>query len=150
MPALDIVELMPEVVGPVVLASRQNQLDVSSGSRCERFDVIGIGGDDDVAIRSEKHKCGVNDVVAMREGQELSGRAAERFVERTDLDTSQGTGEQRVTRSTAAPHLSNDAAVRPRRVPGEVSRLQASPHGPVVALQRDQRAAVEHERHRSA
>ena len=124
-----------------------DELDVTSCEPCERRDVIDIRRDDLIAVDGQHNQGRINDILAPGPGEEFAGRTSEHVGERADVDTTESPRQHRLAWARSAPHLADDSAMREWHVMREQRRLETTPHRPVVALERDQRSAVQDERH---
>ena len=77
----------------------------------------------------------------------LTGRTAKGGVQGSDIDAGERLREQRLARAASTPRLTDDTTVRHRNLARELRCFVAAPHRSVIALQRDQRPAVEHQLH---
>lgn len=123
-----------------------DQLDVASGSCRELFKILTVDRHDLVPVGCEQHDAGIDDVGEPGGAEELASRPAKWLIERADIDSAERLGQAGLTRA-AAPRLSEHPGVGQREVPFELSGLQADPHLALIALQRDEGAAVENEAH---
>ena len=117
---------------------------MGAGGRDERGDVPGIGGEDLVQVGGgEEHDRCVDDVACTRSGQQHPRPPAEVLVEGYDVDAGEEPGENGLTRTSAAPDLSHDAAVGPWHASRPTLALDDGDHVAVPALDRDQRSCIE-------
>ncbi len=123
-----------------------DELDMATGGRCELLEILEVDGHDLIPIRCEQHDSSVDDIGQSGGGKELPSGSAQSFVECANIDASEYPGQTSLTR-TAAPHLPENSCVGERFVSIELRRLEADPHRAFVALERNQRPAVEHEAH---
>ncbi|MDQ1445165.1 MAG: hypothetical protein QOI20_1629 [Acidimicrobiaceae bacterium] len=123
-----------------------DQFDVASGRSRKPFEILAVDRHDLVAVGCEQHDAGIDDISQPRGTEEQPSRPAKWLIERADVDSTESLRQPGLTRA-AAPHLSKDSGVGQREVSIDLGGLQADPHLAFIALQRDQRAAVEDEAH---
>ncbi|MDQ1437418.1 MAG: hypothetical protein QOK43_1047 [Acidimicrobiaceae bacterium] len=123
-----------------------DQFDVASGRSRKPFEILAVDRHDLVAVGCEQHDAGIDDISQPRGTEEQPSRPAKWLIERADVDSTESLRQPGLTRA-AAPHLSKDPGVGQREVSIDLGGLQADPHLAFIALQRDQRAAVEDEAH---
>jgi hypothetical protein len=95
-----------------------------------------------VPIVRQQHQGGIDDVPASGPRQEFAGGSTQRVAQRAHLDAGESPSEQRLSRSEPSPDLANDPTMRDRHASREERRLEATPHRPVAALERDERPAI--------
>jgi hypothetical protein len=85
--------------------------DVSAEMSGERAEILGIGRDDVVAVVGEHDDGRIHDVTRPRTAEQLAGCAPEVEIERPNVDSVERFREQRLARTSPAPHLTDHAAV---------------------------------------
>jgi hypothetical protein len=140
-------QLSPASADSEPIALSGHDLDVAAAGRGQRLDVPHIGGEDLVVVLGQEHQGGVDHVGSPGDGQELAGRAPERLIEGPHLYTGQRSGQQALTGSASAPDLPDHAAVGGGNAARQQGCLVTLPHRPIVALESQQRAAVENQLH---
>ena len=109
-------------------------------------EILGIGSNDFVPIAREQRDGRINDVCAASLSQQLAGGSTDPLVEGMDHNAGQGVGQPGLARATS-PDLAEHPGMRHWYLTGELGRLEADPHRPVVPGKRDQRATVEDSGH---
>jgi len=122
------------------------ELDVATGSTRELLEIVLIDGHDVVAVRGEEHERGVDDIGQTGTAEQYTGCAAEVLVDRNDLDTTQRLSKASLA-CASTPDLSEDSGVGDRHLARDLRRLQPDPHVPIISLESDQGAAIEHDGH---
>ncbi len=112
----------------------------------ELLEVVVIGRDDLVAVVSQEHHGSVDHVGAPCGRKELADGMSKWFVEGSQVDAGEGLGEASLT-GAATPNLAEDACVGDGKLAFCLGTLETNPHRPLVSFERDECAAVEHERH---
>lgn len=105
-----------------------------------------VGRHDLVTIDGKQHDCSVDHVGEPSGAKELAGGPAEGLIEGTDVDPSERLRQAGLPRAPS-PHLPEHARVGQWNVTVELRSLEASPHRPLIAVERNQGAAVENEAH---
>ncbi len=82
-----------------------------AGCPRERCDVIDIGREDVVAVVGKEDQSGVDDVSRSGRTEKQAGVPSEGFVKRVNIHARDDAGEVRLATASAAPHLTDDAAV---------------------------------------
>ena len=119
------------------------------GRRGQGPEVVGIGGEDLVAVGGQEDEGGIDDVGRTRPSEEDTRPPAQTVVERGDLDAGQDDGEQCLAVPAPPPHLPDDTAVGEGRTPGQNLILEGGDEFAVGRLDRDQGPRIEKEGHES-
>jgi hypothetical protein len=123
-----------------------DQVDVAADGLCEPSEVVMVGRHDLIAVFGEQHNSGVDHVGKTSYCQEPAGSATQQLIKSSNVDSVERLGEASLAWPTT-PHLSEYASMGTRDIAFELGTLEANPHGALVALERDERCAVEHQAH---
>ena len=77
----------------------------------ERFDVLGIGRDDVIAILRQQRDSRIDHVSPLGNGEQLTGRTAKGGVQGSNIDADERLREQRLARAAFTPRLTDDTTV---------------------------------------
>jgi hypothetical protein len=107
--------------GPVVL--NRDELHVNLGCFRKCIQVVGIRGEDVVAIGGEAHYRGINGIGMATAAEQHPGSPSQPVVYGSDVGTGKELGQGRLPSATAAPDLSDHAAAGDGRASGETFAL---------------------------
>ncbi|HEY4059776.1 MAG TPA: hypothetical protein VGM39_24345 [Kofleriaceae bacterium] len=127
--------------------SHGHDLDVNAGGERERFEVIGIGGQNRVSVGRKQDHGSVDHVGSTRTSEQDPRATSESLVERDDFDRGEKLGKTRLT-SAATPDLSDHSTVRawsPKRCQlGSDNGVRER----IASLDGDERACIQDDAHR--
>lgn len=132
---------------PATTVSHPHDLNVPA-RRLGKPDQVGrIGREDLVAVGREEHERGVDDIARFRQTKQFSGGPAKGVIERPDVNPLKRLRQPSLPRPRSPPRLTQDAGMRARDVSCLKRQLQPPPHRPIGAIDRHERARIEHDTH---
>ena len=116
------------------------------GCFAEKRDVSRVRREDLIAIDGQKGHGRIDDVARARAGQKGPDPTPQFLIERGDIDRSKKPRKVRCG-AASSPSLAHDPAMGLRHSPGEPFALEDGTQHSIAAIDRDQRASVEDDRH---
>ena len=113
---------------------------------CEQHEVVGIRGEDLIAVLGEHHERGVDDIACMRDSKQGACRSTQSIVERRNENARERAG-QACLPGLSAPDLPDDTTMGDRHATGYPLAGEQGHDPAIPALDGDQRPSVENERH---
>lgn len=115
----------------------------------QRFEIVRIRGQDEVAVRCQQDECGIDYVGHPSSSEQDSRPPSQCLVEAGDVDSRQQPRKARLTPRPTSPDLSHDATVGKRRAPFQELRLDERDGRSISPLDRDERSGIEQQAQRA-
>lgn len=118
------------------------EFNVCASDGCQDCEVVGVRREDLVAIAGEEHHSRIDHVADRGPPQQHASAPAQVLVNGDDFDAGEQPSDVGLPMRSAAPHLTDDSAVRQGRAASEPFTLDQGHHLTIATPDSDERTSV--------